>query len=187
MRTIRELAEHEEKVWAYLRNDAEGGKSLNGKNSMSRKLRAARAVTVLYLAAVLGGQLSGCGPDEAWPAGERTAPTPAPTVRTTPRPTPTPSPTPAPTPTPTPSPTPSPEIVLRPYGNATIPASSSSGKKRSSQPKSTPKPTPKPSAKPKQDDPFHAADYYDPEDFYYDYYDDFWDFEDAEDYWRAHR
>lgn len=37
------------------------------------------------------------------------------------------------------------------------------------------------------DDPYHAADYYHPEDFYDDYYDDFWDFEDAEDYWYEHQ
>lgn len=36
-------------------------------------------------------------------------------------------------------------------------------------------------------DPYGAADYYDPDDFYFDYYDDFWDYEDAEEYWEAHQ
>ena len=54
-------------------------------------------------------------------------------------------------------------------------------------PKGTPRPTTRPSSTPKpSDDPFHASDYSDPDDFYYDYYDDFWDFEDAEDYWNEH-
>lgn len=35
----------------------------------------------------------------------------------------------------------------------------------------------------KDDDPYGAKDYSDPEDFYYDNYDDFWDYEDAEDYY----
>lgn len=34
--------------------------------------------------------------------------------------------------------------------------------------------------------PFDAADYYDPEDFYYDHYDDFFDYEEAEDYFYEH-
>ena len=38
----------------------------------------------------------------------------------------------------------------------------------------------------KDDDPYHAKSYSDPEDFYYDYYDDFWEFEEAEDYWNEH-
>ena len=56
-------------------------------------------------------------------------------------------------------------------------------------PAPTPKPraTPKPANTPKPShDPYHASDYSDPDDFYYDYYDDFWDFEDAEDYWHEH-
>jgi len=36
-------------------------------------------------------------------------------------------------------------------------------------------------------DPYHAADYVHPDDFYYDYYDDFYDYEDAEDYWYEHQ
>ena len=36
------------------------------------------------------------------------------------------------------------------------------------------------------EDPYHASDYYDAEDFYYDHYDDFFDFEDAEDYYYEH-
>ena len=36
-------------------------------------------------------------------------------------------------------------------------------------------------------DPFDAADYSEPDDFYYDHPDDFYDNEDAEDYWNAHR
>ena len=35
----------------------------------------------------------------------------------------------------------------------------------------------------KDDDPLHAKDYVDADDFYYDHYDDFFDYEDAEDYW----
>lgn len=55
-------------------------------------------------------------------------------------------------------------------------------------PKATPKTTTRPQSTAKPDsDPFHASDYGDADDFYYDYYDDFWDFEDAEDYWIAHR
>ena len=38
----------------------------------------------------------------------------------------------------------------------------------------------------KSDDPYHAKDYYDAEDFYEDNYDDFWDYEDAEDYYNEH-
>lgn len=38
----------------------------------------------------------------------------------------------------------------------------------------------------KKYDPYDAADYYDPEDFYYDHYDDFFDYEDAEDYFYEH-
>ena len=40
--------------------------------------------------------------------------------------------------------------------------------------------------KKKRYDPYHAADYYDPEDFYYDHYDDFFDYYDAEDYYYDH-
>ena len=38
----------------------------------------------------------------------------------------------------------------------------------------------------KKYDPYDAADYYDPEDFYYDHYDDFFDYEEAEDYFYEH-
>lgn len=38
----------------------------------------------------------------------------------------------------------------------------------------------------KTSDPFDAASYSHPDDFYYDHYDDFWDYEDAEDYWEEH-
>jgi len=36
------------------------------------------------------------------------------------------------------------------------------------------------------EDPYNAADYSHPEDFYYDHYDDFFDYEDAEDYYNEH-
>ncbi|MBR0414134.1 MAG: hypothetical protein IJI67_03575 [Clostridia bacterium] len=52
----------------------------------------------------------------------------------------------------------------------------------SSSKKSTTKP-----ATTKEYDPYHAADYIHPDDFYYDYYDDFYDYEDAEDYWYEHQ
>ena len=35
-------------------------------------------------------------------------------------------------------------------------------------------------------DEYNAADYVDPDDFYYDHYDDFFDYEDAEDYYYEH-
>ena len=38
----------------------------------------------------------------------------------------------------------------------------------------------------KKYDPYDAADYYDPEDFYYDHYDDFFDYDEAEDYFYEH-
>lgn len=38
----------------------------------------------------------------------------------------------------------------------------------------------------KNDDPYNANDYVDPDDFYYDHYDDFYDYEDAEDYYYEH-
>ena len=38
----------------------------------------------------------------------------------------------------------------------------------------------------RDEDPYNASDYSDPEDFYEDNYDDFWDFEDAEDYWNEY-
>ena len=41
-------------------------------------------------------------------------------------------------------------------------------------------------SKPSSGDSYHASDYSDPDDFYYDYYDDFWDYEDAEDYWEEY-
>ena len=45
----------------------------------------------------------------------------------------------------------------------------------------------KPSAsKPKNDDPYNAKDFWDPEDFYEWYKDDFDGFEDAEEYWEMH-
>ena len=61
----------------------------------------------------------------------------------------------------------------------------------------TPKPvkTPVPTATPKSvkkksssktDDPYDAASYKHPEDFYEAYRDDFWDYEDAEEYWESH-
>ena len=37
-----------------------------------------------------------------------------------------------------------------------------------------------------EDDPLHASDYRQPEDFYEDHWDDFFDFYDAETYWRRH-
>lgn len=37
-----------------------------------------------------------------------------------------------------------------------------------------------------EDDPFDAASYSHPDDFYYDHHDDFYDYEDAEDYWETH-
>ena len=36
-------------------------------------------------------------------------------------------------------------------------------------------------------DPYDAASYLHPDDFYYDHLDDFWDYEDAEDYWQKHQ
>ncbi len=36
------------------------------------------------------------------------------------------------------------------------------------------------------DDPYDAADYYDPEDFYEDHYDDFYDYDEAEEYYYDH-
>lgn len=38
----------------------------------------------------------------------------------------------------------------------------------------------------KKYDPYDAADYYNPEDFYYDHYDDFFDYYEAEDYFYEH-
>lgn len=38
----------------------------------------------------------------------------------------------------------------------------------------------------KNNDPYDAKDYVDPDDFYYDHYDDFYDYEDAEDYYYEH-
>lgn len=38
----------------------------------------------------------------------------------------------------------------------------------------------------KNNDPYDAKDYVDPDDFYYDHYDDFYDYEDAEDYYHGH-
>lgn len=50
------------------------------------------------------------------------------------------------------------------------------------------KPEPEEEERPEEEeDPFHAADYSDPEDFYYDYYDDFWEYEDAEEYYYDHQ
>ena len=36
-------------------------------------------------------------------------------------------------------------------------------------------------------DPYHAKDFYNPEDFYDEHYDDFFDYYDAEDYWYDHQ
>lgn len=46
---------------------------------------------------------------------------------------------------------------------------------------------PKPEADNAEEDPFHARDFIDAEDFYDEYYDDFYDFEDAEDYFYEHQ
>jgi len=52
----------------------------------------------------------------------------------------------------------------------------------------TPTPTKKPTVTPaKDDDPYDAKDYADPDDFYYDYYDEFIDFEEAEEYWEENQ
>ena len=50
-----------------------------------------------------------------------------------------------------------------------------------------PETTSRRAAKTEETDPYGAAEYYDPDDFYFDYYDDFWDYEDAEEYWEAHQ
>jgi hypothetical protein len=53
----------------------------------------------------------------------------------------------------------------------------------------TSRPASKPSSSSKgssDSDPYHANDYSDAEDFYYDYYDDFFDYYDAESYFNEH-
>jgi hypothetical protein len=59
-------------------------------------------------------------------------------------------------------------------------------KATSTPPKATTKPR---STKPTSaaEDPFDAASYPHPDDFYYDHYNDFWDYEDAEEYWESHQ
>ena len=80
------------------------------------------------------------------------------------------------------------------YSRSSTPkATSAPPKATSAAPKATAAPTEKPAAKSRSKknasskDPYDAASYAHPEDFYYDHYHDFWDYEEAEEYWEDHQ
>ena len=77
------------------------------------------------------------------------------------------------------------------YSSGSGRSGGSSAPKATSAPKaiSAPKATAKPRSKQSSasGDPFDAASYSHPDDFYYDHFNDFWDYEDAEEYWEAHQ
>lgn len=78
------------------------------------------------------------------------------------------------------------------YSSGRTYSGGSSSKTNATTPKATravPKATTPRSTKPSSasNDPFDAASYPHPDDFYYDHYHDFWDYEDAEEYWENHQ
>ena len=66
-------------------------------------------------------------------------------------------------------------------------AVASSSKKKTTTKRTTTKRTTTQRTKKTTTDPYHAKDFYNPEEFYDEHYDDFFDYYDAEDYWYDHQ